>query len=86
MSSNEWTGTGVWSGWKIVDDYLVSPDGRKYAPGDIAGMYNQADLARALGVTKSAILDRKNRGTLPPFDEGKRWRYETIKHLFEPKS
>lgn len=86
MSNNEWTGTGVWSGWKIIDGHLISPDGRKYAPGDIVGMYNQADLARTLGVTKAAIQDRIKRGTLPPFDEGKKWRYETIKHLFEPKS
>lgn len=86
MSSNEWTGTGVWSGWKIVDDYLVSPIGQKYTPDDIVGTYNQTDLARALGVTKAAIQDRIKRGTLPPFDEGKTWRYETIKHLLESKS
>lgn len=81
--SNEWTGTDVWAGWQITEGLLVSPTGRKYTPEDIEPRaYTQADLAKALGVTRGAIADRIRRGTLPPFDEGKKWRYETIKHLF----
>lgn len=84
MGSNEWTGTGLWSGWRIEGDCLISPTGRTYKPDDIEPqVYTQAELAKALGVTRGAIADRIRRGTLPPFDAGKTWRYETIKHLFE---
>lgn len=92
---DEWTGKGIWAGWRITTDHaassygqpvLVSPDGRAFGPGDIAGCYSQADLARALGVTRAAIADRIRRGTLPPFDDGKAWRYETIKHLLAKNS
>ncbi|QQE75237.1 helix-turn-helix domain-containing protein [Brevibacillus composti] len=81
---SEWTGTGTWTGWQIVGGNLISPTGRKYGPSDIEPeYYSQADLAKALGVTRGAIADRIRRGTLPPFDVDKTWRYETIKHLFE---
>lgn len=80
----KWTGTGAWDGWKIVGDSLISPTGRMYTPADIEpSKYTQADLAKSLGVTRAAIADRIRRGTLPPFDDGKTWRYETIKHLFK---
>lgn len=80
--NNNWTGSGTWAGWKIVDDVLISPTGREFKPSDIGGeRYTQADLAKALGVTRGAIADRIRRGTLPPFDEGKAWKWETIKHL-----
>ena len=88
---NEWTGTGIWEGWRITTDHaasshgqpvLVSPTGLAYGPGDIQpSLYTQSDLAKALGITRGAIADRLRRGTLPPFDEGKMWRYETIKPL-----
>lgn len=81
---NEWTGTGAWSGWRITDDALISPSGRMYKPSDIEPqVYTQAELAKALGVTRGAIADRLRRGTLPPFDSDKTWSYGTIKHLFE---
>lgn len=84
---NEWTGTGVWAGWRITDGSLNSPTGRVYNPDDIEpAVYNQTELAKALGVTRGAIADRIRRGTLPPFDVGKTWRYDTIKHLFDTKS
>lgn len=76
--------TGVWEGWEITPDALISPMGRKYKPEEIEQeWYTQADLARALGVTRAAIGDRMRRGTLPPFDRDKMWHYTTIKHLFE---
>lgn len=43
--------------------------------------YTQSDLARALGVSRGAIAGRISRQTLPPFDDGLTWRYDTIKHL-----
>ncbi|REK68031.1 MAG: hypothetical protein C6P35_03420 [Cohnella sp.] len=76
--------SGVWAGWTITDQALISPTGRKYKPSDIEPeVYTQSDLAKALGVTRGAIADRVRRGTLPPFDEGKTWRRETIQHLFK---
>lgn len=90
-----WTGTGTWLGWRLTTDHaassygqpvLVSPDGRAFGPGDIAGKYSQADLADAMGVSRSAVTGRINRGNLPNYD-GKDsngrgwWHYETIKHL-----
>lgn len=75
--------TGQWDGWTLTDGALVSPTGRSYKPEDIEPeVFTQSDLAKALGITRGAIADRIRRGTLPPFDEGKTWRYETIKHLF----
>lgn len=77
--------SGIWDGWEITDDALVSPTGRTYTPSDIEPEhYTQAELARALGVTRGAIADRIRRGTLPPYDdpEQKTWRSETIRHLF----
>ncbi|WP_407653464.1 DUF3653 domain-containing protein [Brevibacillus ruminantium] len=80
----KWTGTGTWDGWRIVEDTLISPSGRRYLPVDLEPkVYSQADLAKALGVTRGAIADRVRRGTLPPFDEGKTWRAETIRYLFD---
>jgi hypothetical protein len=86
--SDIWQG---WDGWRLTTDHaassygqpvLVSPDGRAYGPSNIGGNYTQADLAKALNVTPGAIQDRRRRGTLPPFDEGKTWCYKTIKsHL-----
>lgn len=82
--TNKWLGSGVWEGWKIIGDSLISPSGREFKPSDIEpDHYTQADLAKALGVTRGAIADRIRRGTLPPFDDGKTWRHETIKHLFK---
>ena len=92
-----WTGSGIWSGWRLTTDHsassynqpvLVSPDGRAFGPGDIAGHYAQVDLANALGVSRSAITGRINRGTLPDYDghddNGRGyWHYETIKHLLD---
>lgn len=70
---------GFWSGWTLTDRSLISPTGRKYGPDDIEpAVYTQAELAKALGVTRGAIADRIRRGTLPPFDAGKGWRRETI--------
>jgi hypothetical protein len=75
--------SGAWSGWRITDRALISPSGREFKPEDIEPeWYTQADLARALGVTRGAIADRIRRGSLPPFDEGKTWRAETLRHLF----
>lgn len=56
------------------------------APPPIKEYYTQSDLARALGISRGAIAGRISRGTLPPFDDGKTWRYETIRHLLEGKS
>jgi len=76
--------TGVWDGWEITNQSLISPTGREYKPSDVEPeVYTQADLAKALGVTRGAISDRIRRGTLPPFDEGKTWHAETIQHLFK---
>jgi len=87
--SNIWTGKGIWEGWRLTTDHaaakdgqpvLISPSGRAFGPDDIEPkIYTQAELARALGVGRTAIAGRIQRGTLPPFDEGKTWRYETIK-------
>ncbi|MGO0058669.1 DUF3653 domain-containing protein [Brevibacillus fluminis] len=91
-----WTGTGIWDGWRLTTDHsassynqpvLVSPDGRAFGPGDIAGTFSQADLAKALSVSPQAITGRLKRGTLPPYDGHDHvgrgyWRYETIRHLF----
>ncbi|MDC0764879.1 AsnC family protein [Brevibacillus sp. AG] len=93
--SDMWQGTGIWAGWRLTTDHsassynqlvLVSPDGRAFGPGDITGTYSQADLAKALGVSRSAIAQRIQRETLPPFDgQGKNgrdyWHFETIRHL-----
>ncbi|GAA0395832.1 DUF3653 domain-containing protein [Paenibacillus motobuensis] len=80
--NNDWIGTGDWSGWKISGNALISPSGREYKPEDVEPReYTQADLAKALGVTRGAIADRLRRGTLPPFDHDKKWKYETIRHL-----
>ncbi|WP_188066581.1 helix-turn-helix domain-containing protein [Brevibacillus brevis] len=93
--SDIWQGTGIWAGWRLTTDHaassynqpvLVSPDGRAFGPGDIAGTYSQADLAKALGVSRPAIAGRIERGNLPPFDgygknERGYWHYETIRHL-----
>lgn len=66
---NNWTGSGEWEGWKIIEGRLVSPSGRAYKPEDIEpDKYTQAELARVLGITRGAIQDRIKRGTLPPFD------------------
>lgn len=74
--------TGAWDGWTITDDVLTSPTGCVYKPSDIEPVYvSQSDLARMLGVTRYAIADRLRRGTLPPLDDNKKWRYEQIKHL-----
>ncbi len=93
--NEQWTGTGVWAGWRLTTDHaasnhgqpvLVDPDGKAYGPGDIRRperSFTQADLSRALGVTPGAISDRIRRGTLPPKDDPRGWRYETIKHLLE---
>ncbi|MNJ25414.1 hypothetical protein D3C77_198590 [compost metagenome] len=79
---NNWTGSGVWEGWSIEGDELISPTGRAYKHFDIEPeYYTQSDLARLLGVTRGAIADRMRRGTLPPYDKDKTWRYDTIKHL-----
>lgn len=83
MQNNNWIGQGVWTGWYIENDKLISPTKQSYSPTDIEpDRYTQADLARALGVSRAAIKDRLNRGTLPPFDGESYWHYETIKHLF----
>jgi len=70
--SNEWTGKGIWEGWRIADRsgqmMLIDPDGNAYGPDDIRKRVYQADLARELGVTPAAITGRISRGTLPPFD------------------
>lgn len=58
---------------------------RFYKPELREKLVSQVELARILGVSKAAILGRRNRGTLPPFDSGKRWRYETIKYLLPQK-
>lgn len=84
--------TGIWSGWRWTTDHaassygqpvLVSPDGRAFGPGDIAGRYSQNDLAKAQGVSRAAITNKIKRGSLPPFDgeedNGRGyWVYETI--------
>lgn len=96
QSGDIWTGTGIWAGWRLTTDHaassygqpvLVSPDGRAFGPGDIAGNFSQADLARALGVSRAAITGRLDRGTLPAFDgydnNGRGyWHYETIHPFF----
>src|SRR5690606_21023347 len=77
---------GAWTGWDITDNELISPTGRIFKPDDIEPeQYTQAELARALDVTRGAISDRIRRGTLPPYDDPqkKTWRRETIKHLFK---
>lgn len=95
-----WTGDGIWAGWRLTTDHadssynqpvLVSPDGRAFGPGDIAGTFSRAALARSLGVSRAAITDRIKRETLPAFDgidkNGREyWHYETIRHLFSEES
>ncbi|MFB5759061.1 DUF3653 domain-containing protein [Paenibacillus medicaginis] len=83
--TNKWIGSGIWQGWSIDDEVIVSPSGRTYKPEDIEPNYKQADLAKALGVTRGAIADRIRRGTLPPFDDEskKTWHVDTIKHLLK---
>ncbi|WP_019536547.1 DUF3653 domain-containing protein [Paenibacillus ginsengihumi] len=77
--------SGVWDGWSLTSDALISPSGRRFTPDDIEPLYyTQADLARALGVSRMAIGDRVRRGTLPPFDKGKTWHRDTIKRLLNP--
>ncbi|WII39210.1 DUF3653 domain-containing protein [Paenibacillus thiaminolyticus] len=94
--SDIWTGQGIWQGWRITTDHdsnhgdpvLVSPDGRAFGPGDIAGTFSQADLAKSLGVSRAAINGRIQRGTLPEYDGQDKngrgfWYWETIRHLFK---
>ena len=95
-SGDEWIGTGIWAGWRITTDHaasshgqpvLVSPDGRAFGPGDIApDRYYHTELARLLGTSRQALMDRRKRGTVPEpdgYDERGRpyWRYESIRHL-----
>lgn len=93
--SDQWTGQGVWAGWRITTDHaassygqpvLVDPDGNAYGPADIRKRVYQADLADKIGVTRGAIQDRIRRGTLPDFDgrddKGRGyWHIGTIKLL-----
>lgn len=55
----------------------------KNNPQNTPNLISQVELAKLLGVSRAAITGRKNRGTIPPFDEGKRWKYETICHLIK---
>lgn len=60
---NEWTGTGVWSGWRLTTDHaassynqpvLVDPDGNAFGPGDINSVHQVVTVSEAasiLGVT-----------------------------------
>lgn len=95
--SDQWIGAGLWAGWRMTTEHaasnygqpvLVDPEGKAYGPGDIKRperAYTQADLARALNVTPGAIVDRMRRGTLPPKDDPRGWKYETIKYLLEER-
>jgi hypothetical protein len=84
--NNEWKGAGLWEGWEMCGELLLSPTGRVYKPEDIEPReYTQTELAKALGITRGAIGDRLRRGTLPPFDHDKKWKYDTIKHLLSKK-
>lgn len=74
---------GIWTGWRITPDALISPSGRRFKPEDIESMYyTQSDLAKILGISPAAVGDRVSRHTLPPFDKGKTWHRDTIRHLF----
>lgn len=48
---------------------------------NINRMYTPIELANLLGLTRAAIYQRRKAGTIPPFDEEKKWKLETIKHL-----
>lgn len=86
----------VWPGWIATTNHpeskdgkrvLISPTGRAYKPEDIEPQeYSKSELAKALGVTRGAIQDRMNRGTLPEYDgftpAGRGfWFAGTVKHL-----
>lgn len=75
-----WTGTGVWSGWKLTTDHatssygqpvLVAPDGRAFGPGDILATdyVGQKEIAEMLGWSKQQVSNYFKDGRLPEPDQ-----------------
>ncbi len=92
---NEWKGVGIWKGWRLTIEHssssygqpvLVDPEGNAYGPDDIRRKYTHQEFADKLGISKQALQDRRNRGTVSEPDRmigGRPYWYESTirKHL-----